>query len=713
MPQDFHEKILHSTTNTLRSGKSSKAQECLLPYTNRYILPKNSIHISKLTCSTENFLKKIESQESVYDQLFKGIECNQIQKKSVRKLVERIKSHDEIIKKITEKNLKFIEHSQHLKTNQAFVVLNQRQQELLSFLDQKLFINTFEREMCQLMDEQIDIMYEQMPMNAIIVMLPGNAQTTEISRFKNLNRIYTAVNNFSKEYIYEKTTSDKKDFYRKKYIFTCPHKINLSNEKNAFVFFNNKHFNEKMIMCHPFSETPVCVFFYDKIAVRNEFLFGCYEFYIDFNVNKKSIELESNAQNIKCLEREFRNNVILEEFMNLENRISYILSLLGRKRSIDQTNCLKDPLTLKKQKKSSIEDLNKEINTILVDMDLEEEYCNFSDQEIEIDVLDSILNSDISNEELQRTIQKDMNEDLDQDKIDLEYLQQICEINKSIDIQNPQTQELKLQIGNQYTSQNLTNTKILDHNIKIINERFQQEQETGAYNVERILNSKGFNASTFSSDISLKLEQDIIRSVANIINDLDIDKDKNLLKIHSTVIALAPIEYCIHPSDYEFKKHIKESKLKNSKVDRYHFVISRRTKRTPNNIGKNHKIVVGLTTSINLEEKDNTVFLFLKKGFDRNHKPLFDPNKFSIVPYFYNRVIDHSKDAGYPLYEFQINNQCNICQLKDVSKYFAENHIPNIKNCTIEEYIKKSYDFFNLRAIISIKNLQDRLSMIE
>ena len=278
-----------------------------------------------------------------------------------------------------------------------------------------------------------------------------------------------------------------------------------------------------------------------------------------------------------------------------------------------------------------------------------------------------------------------------------------------IQLQNHNEKYLKLNNKNNLNSVKCNRQQLRTKFSKIYNtiyRRFDEEKTQNIYNVQRICDLDGFNASAFARFYNLDLVRKIHRDINDFIYDnIDQDKDDDLLDFSSATI-LAPIKYYTCAKDSEAVKETKRSALKNAKLERYHCASIKRSKQKI--VVKDNKIIISLIAPIDDIDGNinDSIFLLLKLGFHADGQPCFDPNKFSIVPYFYTKVINHSSKAGYPTYEFKIHKPNDIT-IKDNTKYLI-NALPDINTVTIEEYIKQAYQIFHKRAHIHI--LQTALS---
>ena len=728
----------------------------------------NRSHILQLVNNTQNFLQRLESQKNVYEKLSLGNSYNLAEYICAQRLVNMVKLGQEVDNLYIRKNCDCVDTRDftQLQIPEKEVSLNHIQEEILCILEQRLFPKTFKYETCKLIYEKINSLYKTKPLDAIIVMIPYYCKRKKLLTLQNLNKYYIPTNTFCVQSNYTKGKLNYSVNDAKKYLFTCVDKVDFNSDRCMFIFFDYNHFDEKMQMCKLLSKTDVHVLFYDSVEENTKFPFGCYEFSVRSYTNKNFIDLVVDEKNTYGL-IETNCYTIVQELSKLSDKISEAIGLAKKETSVSQRpkkrkNNQTDTRDTVKKKKNTVQedtyseanflnnqyfyelqnlespqvyDLNQELD-FLLNTSAQEQEKEVLNSEFQEKILDSIISYKENNDQCQinnniasiglfvqetrdkQTVSEEELQNLHSSErvATTEHLQKFSSANfnchkdiKKINNYRDNYLDKKLkEIKDDYLDRKLREIK------KIISRRFYKEKSNKLYDAERMLATGVFNDSAFCAKYQPELLYTINKTIKDTIKNLGIDKDVILENIIRSAIVLAPKKHYISYKDNENTKSSKKSDLLTVTLKRYHCAVLKRTKTSDiyNEQNDNSKIVVGLTTPISFDEKDNQIFLFVKKGFNYHTQPLFDPNKFTISAHFYDDVINHSTDAGYPLYEFRLPQDYNAdYKQMDYNRRNYLDNITNIHSMTIEEYITKAYKILDVRAINSIIELQFLLSV--
>ena len=644
--QDIKSDLNTNVTNHSINTCTPKGLEQDISASNNSLISDNNTAIENL----ENQNKKSFAEKLVIS----DEELNKYLAKSVKLDNPEIKKdNDEFLEKLS------------LSKTSKNIPLDKTQEEILKHIDRKMFPKTFESEICAFINQQMskfNIINNGLPCsNYIPIFAPDCLRIKDddsiftkickLKAFKNVNVHYIITH---KSFVADKyqmnITNKVKEIKEQNYLFGCPHKIEDTDALSVFVFLNSNIFNEKMEvntkLFEYLAELPLCFMFFSEFYKYDQFMFGLYQFVTDAQINKK--------------------NICYTDYAVCNHKL------------LDQQRC-KEKCTIK-----TFNEFKKRINKKI------KETRNFHFQDNN-GYICTLIRKRPAKKNSQSSL---LNENAKVQKLD-------------IDLNQSKYQAVKSLYSRYKTESKEEFNKKLTYIDLVLDTKYKEAIQNDTYDLIDLY-SEDFNESIFISFFDINKVNQIRKNVLEDLNKLNLNKHNNLVKPRNTAFVLLHEKYNIYQLSNKDLEQQKINSLINARVKRYHTASMFRTNQQHIYLDvDNTKIAVALTTEIE-NIQDNTkdhIFLFLPEGFDNQCKPLFDPNKLAICPYFYNKVEDYSADVGYPLYIFYTHPKINIG--KREFDYYYGAFTPDIDKLEFADYIRKTYEIFNYRAFERAKQAQN------
>ena len=557
-------------------------------------------------------------------------------------------------------------------TNVNIDAFSDTQKKLLKALGPEYFPKTLNPEMYAFIDQQIKLYYAQIfdikninnNLNFIPVFIPEyysecfqslimkKNNTIDTKNQDNILYILGQLPNIKIRYIVSQSiiqdtkthTSDLCDQIR--YIVTCINRIKKSDEPEVYVFIPDDFLDQEMKINRSLKEKPIKFLFYNSINECNEFLFGCYNIFVNDYTSSSEINsyITSNKTQEFIVTTRDKSSVI-EELEDLKTKIY---------QKIREKTVLSNSQTNIKQNRYASQTQRKQVRKRKL---------------TQLQKLQLQIEKEIQIKKYKTEYEKSFSE--------LGFLFEI--IHKKIsDKYHKETQDKKYNID-----------KLIDSNI--------------FHKSSNIYYTKGKEY-----QINQALIRNIQNSIDRDIKKLSLNINKNITSVNDAIF-LIPNTFFVEKKDSVKNINIKRQISKDMPIEQCHYEYLGITRALEEDISHdpNDKIITAFTSeiSVNNELKNNKILILLPKAFSYHGKPLYDPNKFLPKVFFYNSV--EKQYVNYPLYVFHTNHYCGL-QFQNKIKHMLEytRNTPDIDDSELSDYLINAYKIFHQNARQYILEIQ-------